>query len=177
MRDNSQDPKFCLCFNLKCGIHFIGLYLTLNTILAILQIYFIQENDYFDALYELILLILIIPFFIGFMLFLLYWFGCDSAWHRGRLPLAVLMGALGSLLVFIWIMIFILAIYPDDEIWMGTGPKAPDGQEELSYTKQSKDAYIVIQAGPHILNTIFYIIMWTTVSWWVEANRKHGVST
>ena len=46
----------------------------------------------------------------------------------------MLLGWITALLLLLWVTIYIYAIYPYDEVYNGSGPKAKEGEEEKNYT-------------------------------------------
>ena len=129
-RDNSRDPKFCICFTMKCGINFVGILLTLHLILSCVQAALIDQNAYFEEYFYLVFILCLLPITVAFTLYLMYWVGCDNMQHRKRLPLALILSALTAILLFTWIMVYILAIYDKEDVYIGHGEKADKEEEE-----------------------------------------------
>ena len=74
-RDTSNDPKFCCCFSMKCGVIFIGIYIIIDLILCCLFAYYISQNEYFDEpgqIFYYVFIILILPLFVSVTLYSLY---------------------------------------------------------------------------------------------------------
>jgi hypothetical protein len=121
-------------------------------------------NDYFNDAFYFVYVLLLLPFFIALIFYALYWCACHDTWHQRRIPSAIALAALGSLLLFIWIIIFITLVYEHDEVYIGRGPREEEeGKPDPNYsTKLSKITYILGAAGIHLFNAIFYTFMWSS---------------
>ena len=97
------------------------------------------------------------PEFVALILFFMYICSKDSEYSRKTLPLIMLLTALTAFLLILWIIIYIYCIYPYDEVYNGSGEKAPDGQEDTNYTKQPKWAYCLYMCSLWLANVIFYV--------------------
>ena len=74
-------------------------------------------------------------------------------------------------------MVYILAIYPEDEVWMGSGARAEEGEEEKNYDKWSKDGYIMVWGSFYVVTAIYFFIMFFHARSWVERNKHHRFSS
>ena len=117
-----------LCFSSDCCIHFTGAF-----ILAILifESYFactIDFNEYFSDLYYYLIVLCILPLFISATLYGIFWMGCRE--DSNRLPLAILLASISCFLIFLWINIYIWALYDYKQVYVGGGPKAEVIEDE-----------------------------------------------
>jgi flagellar basal body-associated protein FliL len=95
-------------------------------------------NTHFKWWYVFIYIILYTPLAVCAFLFFNYFMGTDQDAARKKLPFAIWLAILALVLTSIWRMIYILAIYDEDEVYEGGKPWAED-----DYTKKSKKSYIV----------------------------------
>ena len=73
------------------------------------------------------------------MIFSLYFiYKGDEPRIRSQLLKAIGAAAIGALLIAIWITVYIECIYPYDDVYLGSGPKAESVDKEKNYEKESK---------------------------------------
>ena len=102
---------------------------------------------------------------------MLYFVSKDSPDSRKRLPIAVILAFITNCLIVIWVIVYIYLIYPHgDEVYVGSGERADDGEEETRYQKESKPYYIFWQVIISLLNLPFYADSYFVVRNWVRAN-------
>ena len=97
--------------------------------------YLIYFNAYFSEWYFFGYMICLLPEFIAFTLFGMYLCSQDSEYSRNKLPTIMLLMWITALLLISLVLIYILAIYPYDDVYVGWGDKAADGEEETHYSK------------------------------------------
>eukprot|EP00355_Strombidium_rassoulzadegani_P002871 CAMPEP_0168611500 /NCGR_PEP_ID=MMETSP0449_2-20121227/2394_1 /TAXON_ID=1082188 /ORGANISM="Strombidium rassoulzadegani, Strain ras09" /LENGTH=173 /DNA_ID=CAMNT_0008651957 /DNA_START=68 /DNA_END=586 /DNA_ORIENTATION=+ len=162
-RDTSRDPKFLFCFSMKCAVIFFGVYILFDLLIECALAYFISQNEYLDEPYEIfyyVYIILLLPLFISATLFMLYFCERDGSYERNKLSLAVFLAFISSLLIFIWIVVYVCFIYQFEDVYIGFGERAEEGQEETNYSKISKTDYIVIFGSWSLVSATFYLISW-----------------
>ena len=178
-RDTSHDPKYLYCFSMKCAVYFFGVFILLDLVLECVHAYFISQNEYFEDPYELyyyIYIILLLPLFVAATLFMLYFCAKDSTYERTKLPLAVLLACITGFLVSIWILVYISALYQYDDVFVGIGDKADEGQEETNYRSLSKSDYVVIFGAWPFLASAFYFVSWLDTKDFIYRNEGYAVS-
>ena len=95
-------------------------------------------NVHFKWWFVAIYILLYIPLAITAFLFFNYFMGEDQDAARAKLPFAIWLAILSLVISSVWRMIYILAIYDEDEVYEGGKPWDEDG-----YSKRSKKSYIV----------------------------------
>ena len=87
--------------------------------------------------------------------------------------------AVGSLLIFIWILIYVLGIYEnDDHIMVGSGHASEEGEEDNgNYESIDKGMYIFNVGVFHLLNVFLYLGFFFIARDWVKRNEKFENST
>ena len=132
---------------------FIGVLIILQVIFHAIQLFLIQINPTFDDYYYYIYILLLLPIFISFTLFILYFFQDDTQPSRPKIPIAIICAFLTSILIALWITIYIAAIYPGDTVWTGSGEKpAPEDPNQQNEKRENKSSYI-------LKNSIWWYIM------------------
>ena len=86
-----------------------------------------------------------LPIVISLVLYLLYFCQPDSHYGRRQLVVAVICALVTSVLIAVWIVVYIKCIYQYDEVYIGTGRVAGEGEEDPgpNYDKQDKSEYII----------------------------------
>ena len=134
----TEKERCCGCFPVKFGMAAIGVF----TLLLFFVYLFIEVldfgNTHFKWWYPAIYILLYIPLAITAFLFFNYFMGTDQDAARKKLPFAVWLAILSLVLSSVWRMIYILAIYDEDEVYEGGKPWAED-----DYKKTPKKNYIV----------------------------------
>ena len=120
----------CLC----CGkdhllINIAGAYAICLLLFGCVYSITIDYNFYFDDTFYYVYIFCLFPIIISGMFFLFWWCMCDKA----LIPAALIIATSCSLLIFVWIIVYIYAIYPHEHVWVGSGPAAAEGDEELNY--------------------------------------------
>ena len=88
----------------------------------------------------------------------------------------MLLAFITSVLVFIWLIVYIYWIYPYEEVYVGMGDKAEEGEEETNYSKQSKMEFLIIWATFPLFNALFYFESWLDVRDFIERNEGYRTS-
>ena len=112
------------------------------------------------------------------MLFLLYYCATDSRHARARLPLALILALVTSVLIITWVLVYTLAIYKNEEVYLGEGKRTDvDGQEETHYQKRDKTEYIIYMIAVPCASIIFYSIAIFKTFDWVKRNERYRRSS
>ena len=160
---------------MKCAVTWFGIYIAIDLIAECVFAFFISENQYFEEpvnVFSYVYIILLLPLFVAFTLFMLYFCQKDSTYERGKLPLAVLLAFITSITVVIWTVTYICFIYPREDIYIGIGDKAEEGEEETNYNKISRAEYLTAFATWPALSAIFYLFSWLDTKDFIT--RNHG---
>ena len=134
-RDNSDDRCSCGICTLKCQVITCGVLIYVLLVYYCVMIFFIMRNQYFDDYYYFVYVLLLLPITIAAVLFLLFFCSEDSPRARTQLMFAIASAGLTALLIAVWVTTYIYALYPEDgdNVWVGMGAKAEEGQEETNY--------------------------------------------
>ena len=116
---------------------FTGIVIYLLIVYYCVMLFFIMRNQYFDDYYFFIYMLCLLPITIAAVLYLLFWCSEDSPRARGQLQFGIACAGITALLVGIWVTVYVYALYPEsgDELWVGMGKKADDGEEETNYDR------------------------------------------
>ena len=108
------------------------------------------------------------------MLIMLYFCSKDSPDSRKRLPTAIILAFVTDILLVVWVIVYIWFIYPRDEVFVGTGDRADDGEEETNYSRSpSKPQYIFWAILLPLLNIPYYIYSYYQTKDWVRKNEGY----
>ena len=111
--DYVEKRKYCFCFSMKCEVIFCGFVI----LVFILIDYVLQEmiqsvnNKYIDSYFPWVVLATLLPFFVGFILFLIYVCASDSHDTRKLTPIYFLLSGISSILVLLWLVCYYGFIY------------------------------------------------------------------
>ena len=84
--------------------------------------YFIGTNDYFEANYAVVYVLLLVLLFIAVVMAIIYLILDDSRDSRELVSWAFLLAAIANFLIVLWIVIYIAFIYDRTEV-MVTSPE------------------------------------------------------
>ena len=160
---------------MKCAVIWFGIYIALDLTAECVIAFFLSMNQYFEEpipIYYYVYIILLLPLFIAFTLFMLYFCQKDSTYERGKLPLAVFLAFITSLTVLIWTITYICFIYPREDVFVGFGDKAEENEEETNYNKISRAEYLTAFCAWPFISTIFYLFSWLDTKDFIA--RNHG---
>ena len=92
--------------------------------------------------------------------------------------MALILALATSVLIIAWVLVYTLAIYKNDEVYLGAGKRTDDnGQEETHYKKRSKDEYIAYMILVPCASIVFYSIAICKTFDWVNRNEKYRRSS
>ena len=119
-----ENRRFCYCFSLKCGIIFLSIIICLDFAIEIIQVIAIFNNEHFDPIYPQIYVGILAFFFIGVAIVLTFLIGPDNPTIRSLIPWGFLIVAIANILIATWIIIYISAIYHEDQVYIGNSDKS-----------------------------------------------------
>ena len=114
-----RNRKFCSCFSQKCGIIFLGSILIFTLIFYIIQAIIIFSNIYFDTIYPVIFVLLLLPLVYAVALHVEYYVRGDSPDSRKKLPESFVYAAITSFSLVLWIFLYVGFMYHDDQVQVG----------------------------------------------------------
>lgn len=178
-RDNSADKCSCGCCTLKCQVITCGVLIYLLLAYYCVMLFFIMRNQYFDDYYFLVYMLFLLPITISAVLYIVYWCSPDCPRSRAQLQFAIACAGITALLIGTWVCLYIYAFYPEegDELLVGMGPKAQEGEEETNYERQDKTTYFLINALPSFIAVLVFIFFWHSCRMWVKYNEEYEYST
>ena len=114
----------CLC----CGkahllINIAGAYAICLLLFGCVYSITIDYNYFFDDTFYYVYIFCLFTIVVTQAFFLFCW--CD----KSLIPAALIIGAVSSFLTWVWILVYINEIYPHEQVWIGSGPSAPEGEE------------------------------------------------
>ena len=116
-------------------------------------------------------------------LFVYYFVAPDSKASRAVLPWALLIAAISSGLLVIWVIIYISFIYRRDRVYVKKWDKdtdvtndfrdpEEDNRRKNSYTRESKSAYIIGHILSPLINGLAYLLFYFTTQDWVKRHEN-----
>ena len=93
----------------------------IDFLVEMVNVIMIKENEYFDIIYFLLMVFFIAPLGLGAVLYIVYYALDDSHKSRRLLPFAIFCAFVSNYLMFIWTLLYISAIYPEDKVYVISG--------------------------------------------------------
>lgn len=100
---------------------------------------FLCFNAYFDWYYPLLIMIFLIPLYVGAYFFIRYGWNSETKEERHKLRLASGLYCIGIILATLWSVIYIYCFYSYQGVYEGIG----DMDEWGNYRRTSKKNYII----------------------------------
>ena len=72
------------------------------------------------------------------------------------MPTVIILAFISNSLIVVWVIVYIYFIYPREDVYVGTGDRADDGDEEINYQKESKPYFIFGEVIISLVNLPFY---------------------
>ena len=131
----TENQTCCCCCPIQCGMQVIGGLTILITFYYISWNFFLILNDQVTWWFPVVTIVLLIPLYIASGLFV-NWFIKDNLGSRGKLTGAIILVLVSVALVATWNVIYYVAIYKRDDVFIG------DGVSEDKYQKFQKKYYL-----------------------------------
>ena len=176
-----EKRKFFYCWPLKAGVILFGVVLMIDLLLEAVNLVIIFNNESFIMAYPLVYFVCLLPLVTAVIIYSYYYVSEDSIKTRKWLPWAHLLGALTSLLLILWIIIYIGCIYDREMVYVNrwdreVNPSPEDMVDERThkgkYIKESKQFYILWHIIPPIVFGIAYLVFYFTTDSWVQRHSK-----
>jgi len=135
--DRVGDATCFGCLPIRCGVLFIAIQIFALAIILITVTFFQLLNEYLPWWFVFITLLLLIPSAIAASQ-MVYFFAKDTRSTRGNMFGAVILSIISVSLWCIWNLIFYLAIYKRDTVWIGIGA----ANDETNYHATPKRTYL-----------------------------------
>ena len=110
-----EERKFFYCCPLKCGIAFVMVLVVLDFIYECIRCYQYILNENFALYFSCIYIVLLIPLAIAGLQALFFLCAGDHYDFRRYVPTIFTVAAIANFLIFLWTLIYILALYDADE--------------------------------------------------------------
>lgn len=146
------------CCPIKCGVIFIAIFIFFLSIIMLTCSFFQFLNEYLPWWFVFIELLLQIPQITGAMM-CVYFFAKDKRTTRSKIPASCILSIISVCLWCTWIIIFFLAIYKKDTVYMGIGPTS----DETNYKTSTKKQYI-FQVLAETVIIVVILAYWLMVS-------------
>lgn len=133
--NTATENQTCCCCPIQCGMQVIGGLTILITFYYISWNFFLILNDQVTWWFPVVTIVLLIPLYIASGLFV-NWFIKDNLGSRGKLTGAIILVLVSVALVATWNVIYYVAIYKRDDVFIGYGVS------EDKYQKFQKKYYL-----------------------------------
>ena len=129
--DYVEDGKWCCCFPLKVGVIVVGILLIIDFIIETYELLDLAQNEYFDPIYAYIYFGLLCVYGGAVVLYFVYLVAPDSPRTRGLTPWSLLIAGITSVLIAVWIVVYIYVLYPRDKVYIpiSYGTKQEEGKK------------------------------------------------
>ena len=108
----------CGSCSTKCGVIILCIFLITDFLFELLNLYKIGSNKYFDPMYLYVYVALVTALFVAVILVCYYLFAPDSKESRSVVPWAFLVAGIAATLIALWIIVYILFLYPKNEVYV-----------------------------------------------------------
>lgn len=135
--DRVGDATCFGCFPLRCGVIFIAMFIFFLAIILMIVTFFQLANEYLPWWYTFVGLLLQVPLITSAAISV-YFFAADKRTTRGKLRGAAIMSIISVFLWATWQIIFYLAIYKRDVVYVGGG----NANDDSNYRQYGKKQYI-----------------------------------
>ena len=125
-KDNQKIPRehyeektaCCGCCSTKCIVITLSIFLILDFFIELINLYKIGSNKYFEPEYLYVYGALVFVLFVAVVLVCYYLFAPDSKDSRSVVPSAFLIAGIAGVLIALWIVVYILFLYPKNEVYV-----------------------------------------------------------
>lgn len=112
-----ENRKFCCCAPFAYFIIFFSLIIEIDFIMQIFNVIVICQNEYLDDIFKIVYAVIVIFLLVAIVFMCIYRCGGrDSRDARKCLPVGALTAAITDCLLFIWICVYIICIYPHPKV-------------------------------------------------------------
>ena len=129
IRDNTNDPYACGCCSLKCQLITVAICVLFDALFQIFVLLLVKHNKYFDKYYFYIYFILVIPLLVASGLIIIYFIVPDRHDSRKLLLQAFWIAFVADILIGLWILIYLEALYPYNEVYTQNFFGDPNSEE------------------------------------------------
>ena len=173
-----ENRKFFCCYPLKCSILVMGILLMIILAIEIFNWVLIYNNEYFESIYGVVYLSILLIHLGSAVLMLLYFVMDDSQKSRSFVPWSFLLAAISEMLIAIWITVFIYCIYDKPKVYIFAFERydfsSPSGNDESKrkYIKENKNVYVYTHLILPICASVLFFIFFCVSSRWAQRHYK-----
>jgi len=135
--DRVGDATCFGCFPIRCGVIFIAMFIFFLAIILMIVTFFQLANEYLPWWFTFVGLLLQVPLITSAAISV-YFFAADKRTTRGKLRGAAIMSIISVFLWAVWQLIFFLAIYKRDVVYIGGGA----ANDDSNYRQYGKKQFI-----------------------------------
>lgn len=125
------------CFPIRCGVIFIAMFIFFLAVILMIVTFFQLANEYLPWWYTFVGLLLQVPLITAAFISV-YFFAADKRTTRGKLRCSAILSIISVFLWAVWQIIFYLAIYKRDTVYVGGG----NANDDSNYRQYGKKQYI-----------------------------------
>lgn len=146
----------------------MGLLLFLVLAIEIVNCILIFNNDYFDIVYAVVYLAILLILVGAASLMIFYFAMEDSPQSRFYVPYSFLLAGLCEILLAIWIIIFIFLVYDKSKVYVSAfedgdfSSLSPEEENKKKIVKISKNAYVYKHLILPICSSILFLLFYCT---------------
>jgi hypothetical protein len=148
--DRVGDATCFGCLPIRCGVVFIAIQVFCLAVILITVTFFELLNEYLPWWYVFVMLLLLIPLAISASINI-YFFARDKRTTRGKLLGSIIMAIISMCLWTIWKLVFYLAIYKRDTVYVGMG----NANDPSNYRETPKRSFIFYTLAEAIIILVF----------------------
>ena len=171
--DYVEKGKCCCCCSLKAGFIVMGVALLLALLVEVYALVEIFMNEYFDMIYGVIYAMIVFLILIAVIMQMCYWCRADSPGSRKLVPWGFLLASIAWILLIIWVIVYILAIFDREKVPSIVFEYAPDDEKDIStnglaiHYRERKKAYYIFWHVIYQFTAVvtFLIVFFMAKSW------------
>jgi hypothetical protein len=118
-REQTKHLSMFGCLPIKCGLVLVGIFTLVLNLALYVEVFYFLLNDNVHWWYVIIAVLILIPLFLASTFFVV-WFSDDNNDTRGRLDVACYMSIISIALLSVWNIIYFLAWYKANEVFVAT---------------------------------------------------------
>merc|ERR1719329_1472679 len=122
--------------------------------------YYINDNENWDPIYFQVYVVILVLIFVSVVLVGIWLFPKDSATTRAILPWGFLVFAIANFILFFWVFIYLVLIFPSDEVYVERNRFIKYDHEEGKYKKKNKGLYVLNSTVLPLLSGIVGLFTW-----------------
>ena len=135
-KDEDQgEGGYPACCSTKWNAIYIAIFVFLDFAVECMNAYYINDNENWDPIYFQVYVVILVLIFVSVVLVGIWLFPKDSATTRAILPWGFLVFAIANFILFFWVFIYLVLIFPSDEVYVERNRFIKYDHEEGKYKK------------------------------------------